>query len=240
MKLRFGFLAAAAFAFLLAGGGCADTKVAAERESLVSQNKDLMQQLEAEKKARSDADARASAMTGQMAASPTPDSSAPPSMGSELDLSGPPLRPAAGGARSGRTSNAPSGLGENVSSSTNGAGEVVLEIPGDVLFDSGKATIKASAQKSLDTIAATIKRQYANQTLRIEGHTDASPVKNTGWDDNYDLGSARANAVLHYLAKKGVPEKNMYIASFAANNPKSTKTPSLNRRVDIVVVKNAR
>src|SRR3954470_1171407 len=102
MKLRIGIMTAAALAFSFAGGGCADNKVAAERESLVTQNKDLMQQLDAEKRARADADGRASAMTGQMATSPTPDSAAPPSMGTELDLTGTPSRPAAGGAR-GRT-----------------------------------------------------------------------------------------------------------------------------------------
>ena len=97
-----------------------------------------------------------------------------------------------------------------------------------------------AAAKSLDSLAATIKSKYAGQTIRVEGHTDATPVKSSGWDNNYDLGAARATSVLLYLSKKGVPEKSMYIASYGANDPKSGKNQALNRRVDIVVVKNAK
>jgi len=150
-----------------------------------------------------------------------------------LDLSG-----GAPGAtpRTGRTTPA-SADNSGLTSRTNAAGEVVIEIPGDVLFDSGKATIKPTARKTLDSVAARLKSQYGSQTIRIEGHTDPAPVKKAAWDDNWDLGAARANAVRAYLAEKGVA--HMYIASFAATDLKSTKNQALNRRVDIVVVRNA-
>ncbi len=239
MSLRLGMMAVAAAAFV-ALGGCANNKQAAERDSLLDQNKKLQEQLQSEQAARQAADARANAATGQLTA-PGTDTTAAPGTGAgegggTLDLTG---SGTTGGARGGRTPAAPN-LGGDIGSSINAAGEVVLEIRGDVLFDSGKATVKPTAKKTLDTLAAQIKKSYSGQTLRIEGHTDASPVKNSGWDDNWDLGAARARAVLLYLSSKGVPQKNMYIASMAANNPKNTKNPALNRRVDIVVVKNAR
>lgn len=235
MTFRLGLLVAVAAAFMAFGSGCATTKQTAERDSLINQNKDLSQQLEAERQARQAADARANAAGSQLTAGST-DSTTPPGMeGGAVDLS-------AGGTsvtprtRTGRGS-APE-IGGDVSSSVNGAGEIVLEIQGDVLFDSGKATIKTAAKKTLDTVASTLKSKYSGQQIRVEGHTDPSPVKSSGWDDNWDLGAARARQVMLYLSTRGV--KNMYIASFAATEPKSTKNSALNRRVDIVVVKNGR
>jgi flagellar motor protein MotB len=227
MTFRLVLLATLASGFLLLGTGCAD-KAASERSSLINQNDELKRELDAEKAARSTADARANAATAQVATLPPENTVRPPSMdpsGKPLDLSSSskvsPPKPAPTGVRAGA------------------GGEVivdVLEIPGDVLFDSGKATLKPTSLKTLDGIAATLKKQYAGKTLRIEGHTDPTPVKGSGWDNNYDLGAARATAVLQYLVKKGIPEKSMYIASFGANSPKSTKNLALDRRVEIVVV----
>ena len=230
MKARFAVLAALVAGFLVLGTGCSN-KATAERNSLLSQNDDLKRQLDAEKAAHAAAEARANAATAQVATLPPP-APAPtenvrtPSMEpGPLDLSGGGKLP---------------DLGSGITTSRNTAGEVTIAIPGDVLFDSGKAALKPSAKKTLDTVAAAIKKQYGSQTLRIEGHTDPTPVKSSGWDDNWDLGAARARAVLLYLESKGVAQKNMYIASFGANDLKSTKNLALDRRVDIVVVKNAK
>jgi len=234
MIMRVGILASMALAFVVAGTGCADNKVTAERSALLSQNEQLKHDLDASNKARQEADARAN-MTAAQATPPAADSATPPGMeGSALDLSGgaPGVTP-----RPGRTTPA-SVDNSGLTSRTNAAGEMVIEIPGDVLFDSGKATIKASAKKTLDGVASRLKSQYGSQTIRIEGHTDPAPVKKAAWDDNWDLGAARANAVRAYLSEKGVA--HMYIASFAATDLKSTKNQALNRRVDIVVVRNAK
>ena len=69
----------------------------------------------------------------------------------------------------------------------------------------------------------------------MEGYTDPNPVRKSGWDDNWDLGAARARAVLLYLESKGI--HNMYIASFGATQLKSTKNLAEDRRVEIVVVR---
>jgi flagellar motor protein MotB len=230
-------MASLALAFVVAGTGCSNNKTTAERQSLLNQNDELKKQLDAERARSAAAEARANAATAQ-ATSP-PDAVTPPSMdGGVMDASN--GGPAAGGPapRTGRS--APTDLGGGVSTRVNNLGEDVIEIEGNVLFDSGKASLKASAKKTLDGVVATIKRQYSGKMLRIEGHTDASPVKSSGWDDNWDLGAARARAVLLYLSEKGVSAKSMYIASFAANDPKSTKNMAANRRVEIVVVRNAK
>jgi flagellar motor protein MotB len=240
MTIRLGLMALCAAAFVALGTGCTNTKQAAERDSLLDQNKKLQEQLQAEQAARISAESRANAATSQVTAEPTtPTMASAEGTGGALDMSS----TGGSGAKNSRNTRSAAGLpnaGEGISSSFNSAGEIVLEISGDVLFDSGKATLKPSASKSLDAIAATIKSKYGGEMIRVEGHTDATPVKTSGWDNNYDLGAARATTVLLYLSKKGVPEKSMYIASYGANDPKSAKNQALNRRVDIVVVKNAK
>ena len=137
------------------------------------------------------------------------------------------------------TERAPTGLegAAGVSVGQTARGEQVIEIEGDVLFDSAKATIKPEFEATLDKIAEVIKNQYPSRLLRIEGHTDPRPIRKSGWDDNWDLGAGRARAVALYLIKRGVPKKNVYIASFADNDLKSTTDLAADRRVDIVVVK---
>jgi chemotaxis protein MotB len=219
MVTRVALLATVGLALCL-GTGCAG-KTADQRDSLAKQNADMAARLEASEKARLDAEER---LRMQSNAVPTT-----PAAG---DMT--PSDTTSGGTVAGGTST-PTDLGEGIRITKTKGGLDVIQIPGDVLFDSGKATLKPASMKSLDKVAATIKKQYSSQTLRIEGHTDPNPVRRSGWDDNYDLGAARARAVLLYLVKKGVPEKHMYIASFGANDLKSTKNLALNRRVEIVV-----
>jgi flagellar motor protein MotB len=115
-----------------------------------------------------------------------------------------------------------------------GAGEITVSIASDVLFDSGKATLKSSAKQSLDQVASVLKSQYSGRAVRIAGHTDSDPIKKSGWKSNYHLGAERAFTVMDFLKSKGVEEGRMYIASFGPNRPAGSKAQS--RRVEIAVV----
>ena len=116
-------------------------------------------------------------------------------------------------------------------------GEMTVRVPGDVLFDSGVATLKPSAHATLDKIAASLKGQYGGKPLRIEGHTDADPLVKTKqqWTDNRNLSLARALAVTRYLQGKGVAPKLIETAGFGEYHPRGGDK-SKNRRVEIVVV----
>lgn len=116
------------------------------------------------------------------------------------------------------------------------AGTMTVNLPGDVLFDSGSATIKDSAKTTLSKIAAALKRDYAGKRLRVEGHTDRDPIVRTKeqWEDNLDLSLARAAAVTRYLQKCGVKPALVTTSGLGDTRPKATKPKS--RRVEIVVV----
>jgi chemotaxis protein MotB len=115
-----------------------------------------------------------------------------------------------------------------------GAGEVTASVEGDFLFDSGRATLKTTAKRSLDSVAGVLNSSYAGQSIRIEGHTDADPIKKSGHKSNYHLGFERAYAVREYLISKGVSPNRIYLASFGPDQPKTNKQQS--RRVEITVL----
>lgn len=123
--------------------------------------------------------------------------------------------------------------GDGVTVSRRGS-EIVVGVAGDVLFDSGKATIKSSAKNTLDQIAATIRQRYPNNVIRVEGYTDSDPIRKSGWKTNERLSAERALAVEEYLVSRGLSNDKVYSAAFGASNPKATKKES--RRVEIVIV----
>ena len=114
-------------------------------------------------------------------------------------------------------------------------GTVTVSLPGDVLFDAGKAMLRPGALSTLDKIASAIKKDYAGKTVKVDGYTDADPISKTKdqWDDNWDLSYARAKAVMQYLTAHGVDQRLLSLSANGSNKPKGSKPAS--RRVEIVV-----
>lgn len=119
-------------------------------------------------------------------------------------------------------------------------GEVTVRVPGDVLFASGKVDLRNSAKSTLKQIVNVLKTDYAGQTVRVEGYTDADPIRKSEWKDNLELSSQRAMAVSRYLEQQGISADRMYAAGFGATNfvapNSSAKGKAKNRRVEIVVI----
>jgi chemotaxis protein MotB len=125
---------------------------------------------------------------------------------------------------------------ENISGATiSGRGQdIVVGVAGDVLFDSGKVTLKRDSKSTLDRIAGVISAQYAGQTVRVEGYTDGDPIVKSEWKTNERLSAERAMAVEAYLVSKGVSSERIYAAAFGDASPKPSKSAS--RRVEIVIL----
>lgn len=104
----------------------------------------------------------------------------------------------------------------------------------DVLFDTGRATLKPDAKLRLAKVAGIIEA-YPDLHLQIEGYTD-----NTGTAQiNQVLSERRAATVRDYLIAQGVPVNNVVARGFGEENPvASNDSPAgrqQNRRVDLVV-----
>jgi chemotaxis protein MotB len=111
----------------------------------------------------------------------------------------------------------------------------------EVLFDSGKAQIKQPALETLNKIATVLKENLAGREIGIEGHTDNEPIKYSGWKSNWELSTARATSVLHYMVDdKGIDPKTVSATGYGEYRPSaSNSTPEgrrENRRVAIVIL----
>lgn len=104
----------------------------------------------------------------------------------------------------------------------------------DILFDTGKSTIKSASAKQLSKIGKML-RDHASLNLLIEGHTD----NQGGFDANMALSKARAQAVRDYLVDhfkiKGERLRTMGLGSTqpVADNG-SAEGRAQNRRVELV------
>ena len=120
---------------------------------------------------------------------------------------------------------------------------LVITVVGDLLFDSGKAKIRPEAYPLLDKVSAVLKDNMRQFNIGIEGHTDNVPIKRSGWKSNWELSTARALSVLHYLAQdQGISPERLSAIGYgeyrpvASNDSKSGRKQ--NRRVEIVILPN--
>ncbi|MBX3357175.1 MAG: OmpA family protein [Phycisphaeraceae bacterium] len=137
------------------------------------------------------------------------------------------------GRPSARRSSSPDDFGAGTQISRQG-NDIVVTVAGDVLFDSGQATLKPTSKKTLDKVAAALKSKYSGNPVRIDGYTDTDPIRKSKFASNEALSAARAESVENYLISKGVPTSRLSIRAMGSSNPKPTKKDS--RRVEIVVM----
>ncbi|MEO0513044.1 MAG: OmpA family protein [Planctomycetota bacterium] len=113
-------------------------------------------------------------------------------------------------------------------------GAISVNVEGDVLFASGSVELKSQAKQTLDQVAQVIEERYSDKLIRVEGHTDADPIRRSAWKTNERLSFERANAVEEYLSSRGLDSNAMYTAAFGPSEPKDSK--ALSRRVEIVIL----
>jgi outer membrane protein OmpA-like peptidoglycan-associated protein len=104
----------------------------------------------------------------------------------------------------------------------------------DVLFDTGKYTLKGNTQVSLAKVSGIL-QAYPGLKLQVEGYTDI-----VGSDDyNQKLSENRAGAVRDFLVAQGVQMNNISAAGYGKRDPVADNGTSSgraqNRRVQLVV-----
>jgi chemotaxis protein MotB len=121
---------------------------------------------------------------------------------------------------------------------------LVITLSSDGFFQMGSARLKAESRPILAKVAKIVKNM--NNFVRIEGHTDNSPLTVTRaqetYRSNWELSSARALNVLHYFTDdEDVNPSQLSSVAFGEYRPIDVNnTPegrAYNRRVDIVILK---
>lgn len=115
---------------------------------------------------------------------------------------------------------------------------MVISIPEAGAFGVGSATLSDQAQQVLGRLAAVLTK--IEDPVRIEGHTDTTPIHTARFDSNWDLSTARATAVVQFLIEQGgLSPARLSAAGYGEFHPRADNdTPegrARNRRVDIVV-----
>jgi chemotaxis protein MotB len=105
-------------------------------------------------------------------------------------------------------------------------------------FASGDAAINAEAQGVIDAIVASLREGGAQ--VRIEGHTDSTPISTGRYPSNWELSTARASSVLARLIEQGIDPARLSAAGYAGFQPiadnSTAEGRAQNRRVDIVIL----
>jgi chemotaxis protein MotB len=110
------------------------------------------------------------------------------------------------------------------------AGPATIEQKGDrittmqmnsaAFFTVGSAAVSDAGKAILVQVAANLKTaQYANYQITVEGHTDDSPIKTLQFPSNWELSTARASAVVHFLLDQGIPAQKLRAAGYADTFP---------------------
>lgn len=116
---------------------------------------------------------------------------------------------------------------------------IVVSLKEVGFFDSGSARIKKESTETLSAIADTL-NQYAN-TFRVEGNTDNIPIQSSEFRSNWELSTARATNVVHYLVENtGFTPQSISAVGYGEYRPisdnDSSESRMKNRRVDIVLL----
>ncbi len=118
---------------------------------------------------------------------------------------------------------------------------LIITFVDEVLFDSGKAVIKPDAYEVLNKVADILKSEVADKNVGVEGHTDNQPIKYSGWKSNWELSTARAISVLHYLADNcGISPERLQATGYGQYRPVASNLYEegqfKNRRVEIIIL----
>jgi len=136
-------------------------------------------------------------------------------------------------------------LGLSVSIRNN---RMMISLPGDVLFDSGKDTLRKDGDEILAKVTQIINGDSSlrSRVYQVAGHTDNAPLKGGIFRDNWGLSLMRARTVLLYVIapeKGALPDKRWSAAGFADTDPiadnDSPEGRMKNRRCELVVVPSA-
>jgi chemotaxis protein MotB len=117
---------------------------------------------------------------------------------------------------------------------------ITVHILDDVLFPPGMAILNESSKSVLTRLAEVIKS--IPNDIRIEGHTDNTPINTARYPSNWHLSVDRALSTAYYLInQQGIDPDKVSIVGYSEYRPiapnDSPAKRAKNRRVDLVILK---
>lgn len=121
----------------------------------------------------------------------------------------------------------------NVHSDARGA---IITISDVVLFPRGDSRVTPDGIRIIKQIFDLLKD--FDYEVKIEGHTDNTPIRTERFPSNWELSASRASDVARMLVEAGFPPNKLSVEGFAQYRPKvlndSDEHRGMNRRIEIV------
>lgn len=120
---------------------------------------------------------------------------------------------------------------------TQGALGVTIDINANVLFAPGDARLDVSAVRALFAVAQIL--APTEFPIRVEGHTDNTPINTPQFPSNWELSGVRASSVVRLFIDAGVSPDRLTAAGYADQRPVADNATAegrqRNRRVAILI-----
>ena len=116
---------------------------------------------------------------------------------------------------------------------------LVLSIPEAGAFPAGSADISPAASDLISRIAGVL--HTIPNSVRVEGHTDGTPIHTARFASNWELSTARATSVVEFfIERSGIAAERLSAAGYAEFHPVADNGDAAarfrNRRVDIIIL----
>jgi outer membrane protein OmpA-like peptidoglycan-associated protein len=111
---------------------------------------------------------------------------------------------------------------------------IILNMPGNITFDTGSADIKSNFYEILNSVAIVLE-EYGKTYVDVYGHTDSVGSENY----NQKLSERRAQSVYSYLVSQGLNSDRFSVQGYGETRPigsnASVTGRAQNRRVEIEI-----
>jgi len=115
---------------------------------------------------------------------------------------------------------------------------LVLSLPESATFPVASADVTSTAQSVIDRVATTL--EPLDVAVRIEGHTDDTPIRTAKYSSNWELSTARASTVVARFIAQRMDPRRLSAAGYGEFHPRASNATAdgraSNRRVDVIVI----
>ena len=113
--------------------------------------------------------------------------------------------------------------------------DIILNVPGNVTFNSNSTDLKPDFYEALNSVSLVL-NEYNRSLIDIEGHTDSDGSDQS----NIDLATRRAQSVADYLSSQQVDRRRLKVFGIGEREPiasnQTARGKAQNRRVEIKIV----
>ena len=118
--------------------------------------------------------------------------------------------------------------------------KIILRMDSIILFDSGRAEMKSSAEPIVEKLGQVL--ESIDAEILVQGHADDRPIHTTTYPSNWELSTRRATNMVKFLVDRcGLKNEHLTAAGNAEFKPivpnDSEYNRQKNRRIDIVILK---